>query len=210
MTHNSLASSPKYSGVKKRTFDRLINTALNALEQGCELTITELADKSGISRATAYRYFPTQSDLIAAVVESALEPIFNWQSDNQDPDQQLLDFLAFAFPQMLKHEGALRAALRISLQQWAAERTTLSQQSDKLVRGNRKEILSTILKPLKSQMPEQIYNNVLHAISVIYGSEIFLVLKDIWKLDNQQVVSLSQWMAKAVINQAKQDALKTQ
>ncbi|SCB98634.1 TetR/AcrR family transcriptional regulator [Gilliamella intestini] len=208
MIQKNLISSSTYAGVKKRTYERLINTALEVLEQGCELTITELADKSGISRATAYRYFPTQSDLIAAVVESSLGPIFSWHSQKQNVEEQLNDFLAFAFPQMLKHEGALRAALRISLQQWATARASSSLQTEKLVRGNRKEILSTILLPLKTELPEEIYNKVIYAISIIYGSEIFMVLKDIWKLDNQKIVSLTQWIAKAVINQARQDASK--
>ncbi|WP_218057923.1 hypothetical protein [Gilliamella sp. Nev3-1] len=109
---------------------------------------------------------------------------------------------------MLKHEGALRAALRVSLQQWATKRASLSQQTEKLVRGNRKEILSTILLPLKTELPEELYNKVIYAISIIYGSEIFMVLKDIWMLDDQSIISLSQWIAKAVINQAKQDASK--
>ncbi|MWP49866.1 MULTISPECIES: TetR/AcrR family transcriptional regulator [unclassified Gilliamella] len=208
MIQNNLISSSTYAGVKKRTYERLINTALEALEQGYELTITELADKSGISRATAYRYFPTQSDLIAAVVASSLGPIFSWHSQKQNVEEQLNDFLAFAFPQMLKHEGALRAALRLSLQQWATERASSSLQTKKLVRGNRKEILSTILLPLKTELPDEIYNQVIYSISIIYGSEIFMVLKDIWKLDNQQIISLTQWIAKAVINQARQDALK--
>lgn len=208
MTQKTLESHPTYVGVKKRTYERLINTALEALEQGCELTITELADKSGISRATAYRYFPTQSALITAVVESSLEPIFSWQSKKQNAEERINDFLAFAFPQMLKHEGALRAALRVSLQQWATERSSLSPQTEKLVRGNRKETLTTILSPLKAELPNELYDKVVYAISIIYGSETFMVLKDIWGLDDQNVISLSQWIAKAIIHQAKEEASK--
>ena len=33
-----------------------------------------------------------------------------------------------------------------------------------------------------------------------------MVLKDIWNLENQQVITLVQWIAKAIINQAKEDA----
>ena len=33
-----------------------------------------------------------------------------------------------------------------------------------------------------------------------------MVLKDIWNFDNEQVITLSQWIAKAIINQAKIDA----
>lgn len=208
MKENSIALPTKYRGVKQRTYNHLIKVALDALDKGCELTITELADKSGISRATAYRYFSTQSALISAVVESSLGPIFDWKSDKENVEERISDFLSFAFPQMLKHEGSLRAALRISLQQWAAERSSLLPKTEKLIRGNRKEILTTILFPLKDKLPEELYNNVIYAISIIYGSEIFMVLKDIWELDNNQIIPLTQWIAKAIINQAEYEASK--
>lgn len=46
---------------------------------------------------------------------------------------------------------------------------------------------------------------MIRAFSVIYGSEIFLVLKDIWKMEDSQVTELAQWMAKAIMNQAVAD-----
>ncbi|OTQ56539.1 TetR/AcrR family transcriptional regulator [Gilliamella sp. A7] len=206
MNIDSLMISNKYSGAKKRTYDRLIETAIEALEQGEELSITELSDRAGISRATAYRYFPTKTDLISAVVERSLSPIFLWQSDKENVEDRIKDFLAFAFPQMLKHEGTLRAALSLSLKQWANERSQLTEKTKKLVRGNRKEILSNLLQPLKEQLSDELFDKVIYSISIIYGSEIFMVLKDIWNFDNEQVIDLSQWIVKAIINQAKQEA----
>ncbi|GAA5110108.1 TetR/AcrR family transcriptional regulator [Orbus sasakiae] len=197
-----------YCGVKKRNYERLINIALEEYEHGNALSITELATKAKLSRATAYRYFPTQSELISAIVESSLGPIFQWQSDKDDPEERICDFLAFAFPQMLKHEGALRGALQVSLQQWAEERSTKKKQKNKLIRGNRKEILSTILAPLKKELSQDLYDTVIYTMSIIYGSEIFMVLKDIWQLDNEKIISLSQWIAKAVIHQARLESLE--
>ncbi|MDF7667290.1 TetR/AcrR family transcriptional regulator [Orbaceae bacterium ESL0727] len=196
-----------YSGVKKRNYQHLIDVALKAYEAGQLLSITELAEKAHISRATAYRYFPTQSHLIAAIVENSLGPIFDWVSDKTDVEERVCDFLAFAFPQMLHHEGALRAALQLSLQQWSKERAAPNSQKNKLIRGNRKEILNRLLSPLEGTITPELYETVLYALSIIYGSEIFMVLKDIWKLDNEKIISLSQWMAKAIINQAKRESL---
>lgn len=45
-----------------------------------------------------------------------------------------------------------------------------------------------------------------YALSMIYGSEVFMVLKDIWQLENEEVMSMTQWMAKAILNQARADA----
>ena len=64
-----------YSGTRKRTFNLLVNTALALFEQGAMPSVSELAAEAGVSRATAYRYFPTQSDLIAATVDASLGPI---------------------------------------------------------------------------------------------------------------------------------------
>lgn len=192
-----------YRGVKKRNYEYLIKIALEEFEQGKLLSITELAEKANISRTTAYRYFSSQNDLISVVVETLLEPIFNWQSTSNDAELNICDFLAFALPKMLQHEGVLRTALQISLQQWAQEKTSQEQQKDRYIRGNRKEILCRILLPLERHLPSELYSNVIYALSIIYGSEVFMVLKDIWNLNNEKIVSVCQWIAKAIINQAK-------
>jgi hypothetical protein len=47
---------------------------------------------------------------------------------------------------------------------------------------------------------------VIHAFSLIYGSEVFLVLKDIWGLELEGIQDVTQWMAKAILRQAEEDA----
>ncbi|EML1938342.1 helix-turn-helix domain-containing protein, partial [Providencia stuartii] len=67
-------SNHEYKGTRKRTYNLLVNTALALFEKGDMPSISELAIEAGVSRATAYRYFPTQSDLIAATVNASLGP----------------------------------------------------------------------------------------------------------------------------------------
>lgn len=47
---------------------------------------------------------------------------------------------------------------------------------------------------------------MIHAFSLIYGSEVFLVLKDIWGLELGSIQDVTQWMAKAILRQAEEDA----
>ena len=61
------------SVTRKKTYDLLMNKALFLFEKGEIPSISRLATEAGVSRATAYRYFPTQSDLIAAAVGASLE-----------------------------------------------------------------------------------------------------------------------------------------
>ena len=63
-----------------------------------------------------------------------------------------------------------------------------------------------LLQPLRAQFSDELFDKVIYSISIIYGSEIFMVLKDIWNFESEQVIDLSQWIVKAIINQAKQEA----
>lgn len=205
MNKSETSSLNNFTSLKKKNYERLIEIALDLLENGIEPTITELADKSGISRSTAYRYFPTQNDLISAVVNRSLDPILQWHTDEQNINQRVNEFISFAYTEMIKHEGAIRATMRLSLQQWANERSKLAPNTTKRVRENRKEVISKLLQPLQSQLSEEQYNKVIYTISIICGSQI-TVLKDVWNLDDSYIISLSQWIANAIINQAKNDA----
>ena len=55
-------------------------------------------------------------------------------------------------------------------------------------------------------MPPDSLQRVIHAFSLIYGSEVFLVLKDIWGLELESIQDVTQWMAKAILRQAEEDA----
>ncbi|HCH7937932.1 TPA: TetR/AcrR family transcriptional regulator [Providencia rettgeri] len=199
-------SELQYKGTRKRTYVLLVTTALDLFEKGAMPSVSELALEAGVSRATAYRYFPTQTDLITAVVNESLGPILTWRPQSVKTEERIDELLTYAFPRMFEHEGVLRAALQASLQQWAQGRSTpLSIKDKRQERGNRKDILTMVTSPMKSEFPQEIIDKVIRAFSVIYGSEIFLVLKDIWKMEDSQVTELAQWMAKAIMNQAVAD-----
>jgi len=56
-------------GVRAATFRLLLDTAMEIIrEAGHTPSVAEVAVRSRVSRATAYRYFPSRSVLITAVV----------------------------------------------------------------------------------------------------------------------------------------------
>ncbi|NHB92664.1 TetR/AcrR family transcriptional regulator [Photorhabdus cinerea] len=199
-------TKPHFTGTRKKTYTLLINAALELFEQRAIPSVSELAIYTGVSRATAYRYFPTQSDLIDAIVSASLGPILTWKPSSENTEERIIELLDFAYPRMFQHEGALRAALLVSLQQWAQGRSSEDKQEKKLVRGHRKEILSMVVEPLKGHFPPDTLENVIRSFSLIYGSEVFLVMKDIWHMDDAKVIEITKWMAKAIINQAHRDS----
>ncbi|CRG49835.1 TetR/AcrR family transcriptional regulator [Yersinia wautersii] len=206
--------SPSLTTIRARTRRLLIDTAMSMYERGAFPSITEVASAAQLSRATAYRYFPTQSALVSAMVDESLGPILAWQPTQPDARQRIAELLSFAYPRMLQHEGVLRAALHLSLQQWADTRNSDSNNSsgngnkneEKLIRGNRKRLLKLAVEPLEETLAPEALQRVIHAFSLIYGSEVFMVLKDIWHLDEAGIQDVTQWMGKAILLQAETDA----
>ncbi|WP_145594921.1 TetR/AcrR family transcriptional regulator [Yersinia aleksiciae] len=199
------SAPPSLTTIRARTRRLLIDTAMSMYEQGTFPSITEVANAAQLSRATAYRYFPTQSALVSAMVDESLGPILAWQPTQPDARQRIAELLSFAYPRMLQHEGVLRAALHLSLQQWADNRSNPNNE-EKLVRGNRKRLLKLAVEPLEGKLTPEALQRVVHAFSLIYGSEVFMVLKDIWHLDDAGIQDVTQWMGKAILLQAETDA----
>ena len=59
----------------------LLATAMGLMEEGLIPSASEVAEAAEVSRATAYRYFPSEAAMIEAAVEEALGPILGWTSD---------------------------------------------------------------------------------------------------------------------------------
>ncbi|CAJ9640483.1 TetR family transcriptional regulator [Burkholderia pseudomallei] len=136
------------SETRTQTRELLLQTALSMLEQGWFPSITELANASGVSRATAYRYFPSQAALVSTVVDESLGPVLQWQPTSTSVEARVNELLDFAYPRMEQHEGALRAALQVALHQWANERARRAQDEPKYRRGNRRRLLTLAVEPM--------------------------------------------------------------
>ncbi|EEQ18694.1 TetR-family regulatory protein [Yersinia intermedia ATCC 29909] len=74
------------------------------------------------------------------------------------------------------------------------------------MRGNRKRLLKLAVEPLEGKLSPEALQRVIYSFSLIYGSEVFMVLKDIWHLDDAGIQDVTQWMGKAILLQAETDA----
>lgn len=205
MKQRDPAEAMPLTATRAKTRRLLIGTAMKMFDSGAFPSITEVATEAKLSRATAYRYFPTQSALVSAIVTETLSPIKSWRPTCKEASERIDELLSFAFPRMLEHEGTLRAALHLSLTQWAQSRSSGHNEKERLVRGNRKALLQHVVEPLKSELPPEMMERVIKSLSLVYGSEIFLVMKDIWGSDNEQLQDIGKWIAKAIVRQARED-----
>jgi hypothetical protein len=60
--------------------------------------------------------------------------------------------------------------------------------------------------PLKRQLGPTVYGKLVRALSLVYGIEPYVVLKDMWGATDRDVDSLTRWVVEALISAALQEA----
>ena len=197
---------PPERGVKAATFRLLLDTAMNIIRQSGHIpSVTEATVRSNVSRATAYRYFPSRSALVTAVIDSSLGPLRTLASDNPSGRERVQELFVQTCPRFKEFEPQLRAAAQLSLEQWALERAGLLEE-EPYRRGHRVRILQHAIEPLAPLMTVATRGRLHWALLIVYGIEPYVILKDIWGLPDREVERVALWMADALIDAALREA----
>jgi AcrR family transcriptional regulator len=197
---------------KRRTRAALVAATAELMRQGQTPTVTAAADAAQVSRATAYRYFPTQQALL---FEATLQPVFDPTIEQalalsrQADVPARLDTLVQALQTgTLAHEDAFRTLLRFSLEpsEGADERpaAAAARRSDEaspghLRGGRRVRWLEEVLEPVRDQLTPQDFQRVVAALALCMGIEALVVLRDVCGLDAQAAVAVSRWAAQTLL-----------
>jgi len=193
-------------GPRARMMRHMLATAIRLMQDGFVPSVSDVAEAAEVSRATAYRYFPSQAEMVRAVVSEALGPIFNWRSDERDTAARVTGLLEFSFPRMLEYEATHRAALAQALDQWARREAGTLGLETRIVRGNRRGLLRDALAPLRPETDSQTFDKLAQSLSLLFGIEAIVVLKDIWGLDDDEVQEVAVWAARALVAAAAAEA----
>jgi len=186
---------------RERTHRLLVAEAMRLAADGNVVSVAEVAAAAGVSRATAYRYFPSHGQLVNAMVQESLGPVRQFESREVDGAARVRDLFERTFPRFRDFEPQLRAALQLALKHWALERSGQLQE-EPFRRGFRKIILSRAAAPLQARLGRKAQQRLLKALSLVYGIEPYVVLKDIWGSSNREVDDIARWVADAVIEKA--------
>jgi len=186
-------------GPRARMRRVMLEASMRLMQDGHIPSVSDVAAAAQVSRATAYRYFPTQAALIQAAVNEALGPILAWSSDSADAEERVTQLVTFAYPRMEDYEATLKAALRLALDQWARRHAGLAGGEVQMVRGNRIGLLHSAIQPLKSKLTPAGFARLKQSLSLVFGTEAFVVLKDIWGLDRHRAQNVALWTCHALI-----------
>ncbi|MGF0538502.1 TetR/AcrR family transcriptional regulator [Agrobacterium sp. ES01] len=179
---------------KKRTRAELLRAAHALIEQGIQPTIAEVADHAGISKATAYRYFSKQDDLIR---EAALDAVaatihVDPSSGGADPEERVVDVIGRIMAMVDAEEPMFRALLASTANNDAATRRG----------GRRTGWLDAALAPLRDELPGEDYRRLVHSLSLLCGIETTVVLEDVCGLDREEARDVYLWAARRLVRAA--------
>ena len=166
------------SGHRGRVFRRLLDEAVRLVRRGRIPSVAEVAQSAGVSRATAYRYFPSRSSLVSAVIAEALGPVRRAVPQHGDAKQRLHELLDRTYSRFAEYEPHMRAALQLALEHQSLEAAGVLEEKP-FRRGQRTEILATTLHPLRRRLKPRTYRRLLKALAVVYGIEPMIDRKSV-------------------------------
>ncbi|WP_035102222.1 TetR/AcrR family transcriptional regulator [Devosia sp. LC5] len=193
-------------GPRARTRRLMLQSATALMQSGATPSVSEVAEAAGVSRATAYRYFPSQAVLVHAVVDEALGPILDWKTDESDTRARVKDLLASSMPRINEFEATFKAALKLSLDQWARRQVGTLGAEPQFTRGHRVDLLMRATRPMADTLSRAQRLRLSQALSLIFGVELIIVLRDIWGLAAAEAEAVAQWAALALVNAAEAEA----
>ena len=185
---------------KARTRAALLDATRELLAEGVSPTVEQAADRAGISRTTAYRYFVNQRALLTAVYpEIASRSLLDADAPD-DPAARLELVLERFTSHVLEHEPALRAQLRLSLEPG-------STGSDQLPfrKGRAIGWIEDALAPLRERIPAPELRRLVLAIRATTGIEALVWLTDVAGLPREEAAELMRSSARALLRDACRD-----
>jgi AcrR family transcriptional regulator len=172
----------------------LIVAAASGLTQP---TVEQAADAAGVSRATAYRYFPTQEalsvELDSGEVWAEVEALV---ADPQTADvaarlDRLVDAVVSA---VYAEEPQVRTALRVYHDTW------LRDPDAQVRKGRRMDWIDKTISPLPAEARESLRLPLALAI----GPDPVTMLKDVAGLDAERTRRVLKWTTHAILRAAAQ------
>ncbi|MCL4221161.1 MAG: TetR/AcrR family transcriptional regulator [Phycisphaerales bacterium] len=186
---------------RRRTRKDLLSAATQLMKSGRTPTMDEVAEAAMVSRATAYRYFPS---IEALLVEAPLdgqtpEPGALFQGDDSTDPVARVDKAEAALHEMVcRNEAPLRMMLAASL-----ERSAREGADDVPVRQNRRTaLIEAALAPVRDRLSDEAYERLCLALATLFGIEAMVVFRDVLGVDEETARSVKSWAARTLVQAA--------
>jgi AcrR family transcriptional regulator len=190
---------------KERTRAAIVEAASRMLQNGVQPTVAEAAEAAKVSRATAYRYFPTPEALHLEVagITPAYAPVEDLVKSLTGDDigarvDRFIDtFNAITFAD----EARMRMALKLYQEIWFANHGERAA-APPLREGRRMRWFESVLKPAQRTLPKKDLRRLQAALALTAGADSMVIMKDVCRLDDEEAKEVLRWAAQALLQAA--------
>jgi AcrR family transcriptional regulator len=178
---------------KQRTREALVSSARDLVTLGTTPTVEQAAERAGISRTTAYRYFANQRALLQAahpeIGTTSLLP-----ADASDDPVVRLEAVVERFTQLISDtESQQRTMLRMALD------PITSHAELPLRQGRAIGWITEALEPLRGPLADAQVHQLAVAIRSVTGIEARVWLTDVAELSDDEAMAVMRWSAQALL-----------
>ena len=186
---------------KRRTRDALVSAVRELVAEGETPTVETAAERADVSRATAYRYFPTQALLLAAAHPEIAATSMLPEDAPSDVAERVHIVVGRVTEVVTENEPQQRTMLRLSLEEGAGRRELLLRQ------GRVIAWLEDALEPLRDELGRDAVRRLAVAMRSAIGIEAFVWLVDVAGLSRTEAVATMRWSASSMLEAAQRGSL---
>jgi AcrR family transcriptional regulator len=182
-----------------RTRSALIVAADELWAEGQVPTVATVAERADVSRATAYRYFPTQESLLLATTflgdNEALRALPDLADTIEEPAERLAAAVRSSAEWSLEREARLRVILRASLEPGGPERP-----------ARRRAYIAALLASVEETLPPETYARLAGALTLLFGIDPIVALADNSDVAREDIPDVLAWTAQRLVEAALAEA----
>jgi AcrR family transcriptional regulator len=193
---------------KLRTRRALLTAAGDLVAAGQTPTVAEAADAAMVSRATAYRYFPSQEALLVEVPLQIGIPTVKSLFDGDGAPTEVEDRVALVHNTMYDHIRDREVQFRLFhrnalLHSLDADRADVPPRP-----AFRLELLDAALEPLEPELHADELERLKTALSILVGTEAMFAMRDVLRLDHEQARERGEWAVRQMVRAARHPDLR--
>ena len=178
-----------------------MSAARELIAEGATPTIEQAAERAGVSRTTAYRYFPSQATLLAAAHPEIVTTSLLSATAPTDVGARLEIVVAQVTELVVDTEPQQRTMLRLSLDPGGGRGELLLRQ------GRVIGWLEEALAPLADDVGRDGVHRLAIAIRSAIGIESYVWLTDVAGLSPTDAVQTMRWTARSLLDAAQRGSL---
>ncbi len=181
----------------------LVKTASELIQSGQLPTVTAVAEAAQVSRRTAYRYFPSQDQLLAEAAVKSAQPLVSNTEFPEDLTARIRLLVATVQRFVYENQAACRTIVRLTAEHVLDHN---AGAEDLPVRTNRVEWIRTALAPAKKRLGGKQFERLVSALSLCIGIESVMVLTNLRGLSQKEATRVSLWAAETLVAGALEQA----